>query len=408
MYVLKAIKKHHWRCTDPDKPTTFCSYYIKTACLWVCETEPHNVNVMELCRKVLAWLIFWYRTNTLPHYFIPNQNLIGHLSKVMCKEVYDWLVYMRSDLWYMYVALMKIRGAKDNIVNALRHPINRRELLKKLVVNELTVQELGYAQRVLQPAQEDCEKRKIILCLGLYDQIDITLANYLELVLSGIPDPDANKFSIALQFGEAVILPVIDNMSQIVTAKCGQKRKLSRHIQMFTTVLRRRLGDYYLLNSAVAALEQRKAYMAKAVKYYTLGKELVHTDGWSDKGLGGVILLARLYYLNMQWDLLASILTKFEGTVKTVTNVVNFSPFLIINHPLNPLYMFNSDSELVTAIRLAKGNILIHRISLGYYMLCRSALRQGDKAKVEEVLKELVAHVCFDNFTETLISIIQM
>ena len=37
MYALKAIKKKHFPEDDPDKPTTFCSYYIKTACLWVNE-----------------------------------------------------------------------------------------------------------------------------------------------------------------------------------------------------------------------------------------------------------------------------------------------------------------------------------------------------------------------------------
>ena len=133
MYVLKAIKKHQWGCTDPDKPTTFCSYFIKTACLWVCETEPHNANVMELCRKVLAWLIFWYRTNTLPHYFIPNQNLIGHLSKDMCKEVYDWLLYTRSDLWYIVLSTDIVLGITNDMGIVLTgRPISTRNLVKTL------------------------------------------------------------------------------------------------------------------------------------------------------------------------------------------------------------------------------------------------------------------------------------
>ena len=98
MYLLKAVKNKRWTKQDPEKPTTFCSYYIKTACLWVCEeTDQSNTAIMDLCRLVIDWLVTCYSTQRMPHYFIRGQNLIGHLSQDMCKKVHDWLVCVRGE-----------------------------------------------------------------------------------------------------------------------------------------------------------------------------------------------------------------------------------------------------------------------------------------------------------------------
>ena len=102
MYLLKAIKKRYWKGHDTElrhSPTLFCSYYIKTACLWVWEMTPEDVNTLCLCRAVLDWLISCYHDNKLPHYFIPEQNLLDHITKDQCKEVSDWLVQIRSNLY---------------------------------------------------------------------------------------------------------------------------------------------------------------------------------------------------------------------------------------------------------------------------------------------------------------------
>ncbi|XP_071963945.1 cyclic GMP-AMP synthase-like receptor 2 [Antedon mediterranea] len=87
MIALKALKNKHFVPSDPDKPTSFCSYFIKTACLWMCETFPNNdYSLMDLIRKILDWLIDCYQQKKLPHYFIPRQNLIGHHSRELCEE----------------------------------------------------------------------------------------------------------------------------------------------------------------------------------------------------------------------------------------------------------------------------------------------------------------------------------
>ena len=105
MYLLKAVKKKHWNKDDPNKYTTFCSYYIKTACLWVCEeTDQSNTAIMDLCRRVIDWLVTCYRTHTLPHYFIRGQNLIGQLSQALCKCVVMWLEWVKEELCFCYTA----------------------------------------------------------------------------------------------------------------------------------------------------------------------------------------------------------------------------------------------------------------------------------------------------------------
>ena len=425
MYVFKTIKKYHWRCTDPDKPTTFCSYYIKTACLWVCETEPHNVNVMELCRKVLAWLIFCYRTNTLPHYFIPNQNLIGHLSNDMCKEVYDWLLYIRSDLWYIVLLMVLSSDITPGITNAVGialtgRPISTRDLVITFCLHKQTQQTLEQLEQRLEP-------------LSKFHKLIATHKNggtvFEVLHMFNMFDSPSEIFVLCpnfkLFFGESVYQHVIENIADLVTGEGRRMYEITKSlIKMFTTFQYRLLGDYYLHISVDASLDEKGKYIDKAVKYYTLGKEVVHTDGWSDKGLGGDILLARLYYMNCQWDLLDSILYVFLENPNSVISgfdLVNFSPYVIYpvqyEHLSGSIAVWQTDRELFNGLKKKShtGQLTrIHPVSLGYYMVCRSAHRQGDKAKVEWALDKLVrlslqisaSYLCDDNFTWELILII--
>ena len=396
IYVLKAIKKHHWRCNDSDKTTTFCSYYIKTACLWVCETEPHNVNVMELCRKVLAWLIFWYRTNTLPHYFIPNQNLIGHLSKDMCKEVYDWLLYIRSDLWYIVIfsdIVPEITNVMGNVLTG--RTISTRDLVITLCLHKQTQQILEQIEQRLEPLSKF---QKLIAT----HQCACTAFEFFFIFNMFSPSGIFVLYpNFKLFFGESVYLPVIENIADLVTGEGRRMYDTKSIIKMFTTFQYRHLGDYYLYMSVDASLDEKGKYIDKAVKYYTMGKQLVHTDGWGDKGLGGDILLARLYYLNCQWDLLKSILNVFLKNANSVSydfDLVNFSPYIVYpfqyEEITGSMAVWQIDRELFNALKMRPHAVqltYIHSVSLGYYMVCRSAHREEDKAKIEWALGKLVS-----------------
>ena len=108
IYLLRAIKKSHWIPNISDE-TIFCSYFIKTSCMWVCEqADLSNTNIMVLCRMAIDWLSSSYHRNNLPHYFIPEQNLIGHLDRDQCKKVHRWLEEIRGDIWWHTIANMRM------------------------------------------------------------------------------------------------------------------------------------------------------------------------------------------------------------------------------------------------------------------------------------------------------------
>ena len=65
MYLLKAFKNKYWYddeivCSEDKEPSIFCSYFFKTACLWVFErTRLDESDAISFCRKVFDWLISW-------------------------------------------------------------------------------------------------------------------------------------------------------------------------------------------------------------------------------------------------------------------------------------------------------------------------------------------------------------
>ena len=81
----------------------------RTACLWICVCTSDRDSV-GTCRVVIDWLISCYGNRVLPHYFIPEQNLIGHLSESMCKKVHDWLVCVRDDLYSIILSSVNTDG----------------------------------------------------------------------------------------------------------------------------------------------------------------------------------------------------------------------------------------------------------------------------------------------------------
>ena len=102
MYLLKAIKLKHWGITkQPGDPSIFTSYSIKTACLWIFEETPQNSeDILGLVEKVIDWLITSYRRKKMPHYFLPEVNLIARLEedKRHFEQAVDWLEDIKLNL----------------------------------------------------------------------------------------------------------------------------------------------------------------------------------------------------------------------------------------------------------------------------------------------------------------------
>ena len=153
---------------------------------------------------------------------------------------------------------------------------------------------------------------------------------------------------------------MIENIADLVSGEGRKRSDKKAHIKMLTTIIYWYLGDYYFHMSVdSSSLDEKGKYIDKAVKYYTLGSELVHIDGWSDKRLGGDILLARLYYLNCQWDLLDSILNMFLENANTAMSgfeMEKFSHYIIYPLQREPLSsgiaVWQTDRELFNALKM--------------------------------------------------------
>ena len=114
MCVLKAIKNTHKFGEPGDDHVAFCSYYIKTACLWVGEqVEEPRMRLQELLKEVLDFLIATYALGEMPHYFIRRQNLIRHLRKEACDRMARTLDFMYTYAWDFILMSMR----KDSLLS---------------------------------------------------------------------------------------------------------------------------------------------------------------------------------------------------------------------------------------------------------------------------------------------------
>ena len=124
MYLLKAFKKKYWyddTIVCSDEPSIFCSYFFKTACLWVFEsTQQDESDAISLCRQVFDWLISCYKNGFLPHYFIPQQNLIGHIlgEKGRLESLKLWLQMLKFNIWIIVIPSIQIDATLKSVMKS--------------------------------------------------------------------------------------------------------------------------------------------------------------------------------------------------------------------------------------------------------------------------------------------------
>ena len=121
---------------------------------------------------------------------------------------------------------------------------------------------------------------------------------------------------------------------------------------------------------------------------------MVHPDGWSDKGLGGYILLAKQYYLNGQWNQLEEIVQSLANLLAETTESredMHGQSGVPING-LSELSMLPWKFEK-NIYRMIRNSVDIyvdfHPVPLGYYILASLALRRGDCGQHEECTCEM-------------------
>ena len=110
---------------------------------------------------------------------------------------------------------------------------------------------------------------------------------------------------------------------------------------------------------------------------------MVHPDGWSDKGLGGYVRLATLYYLSGQWSQLEATRKELEPLLeetKESVEALNAQSLTVLYTPIPlSLYPWKADTDMYSLISTWDDlDVYLHPVALGYYILARFALRQGD------------------------------
>ena len=167
MLILKSVKKTHWRGFEDSTQKAFCSYYIKTACLWVCEERAvEDFTVMDLCREVIDWITRAYQRKTMPHYFIPGQNLINHIPIMqhwfVCRKLSimkDLLAWMVMSSFAMYFD-RRVEDVFNNDICASLHlpDISPEFTYKDLFVYLSATDDKDKAMTVLEKAAHKLSK----------------------------------------------------------------------------------------------------------------------------------------------------------------------------------------------------------------------------------------------------------
>ncbi|XP_033100616.1 uncharacterized protein LOC117104067 [Anneissia japonica] len=397
MVVLKDIKNRYIKYDKRIKHTPFCSYFIKTACFWTCERFSHKDHrTMDLIRKVLSWLVDCYQRRVLPHYFIPEQNLIGHLSREDCDGVISTLSKIDRDLWKMVMSSFMFKGFSMNvdIINSLcdnlgidgikgetdcatleqcllKHPRARDEIVKtisKLLPNSFAFELVKYLT-ISESTSEKPHKSLILLLIEKLDQ------GCLSLDILKIP--------------ETFILPIVEKIEDIVPMGYGKT---------FNTYLYRSLGTMYA--HLVMYLERRGVcipdlYQDKVLHYYSLGNTMYFpNEELSDQGIGTLVLVLKYYYLKRDFRSAKGLLNKYEPSLCVVKKHTSFMCRLsnIIIQFENKMYFAfgawavdQNVHQLVIELR----KLYIHPVALAFYIQARVSLEDGDAETVSRAVKSM-------------------
>ncbi|KAK3587380.1 hypothetical protein CHS0354_028753 [Potamilus streckersoni] len=80
------------------EPKCLTSYMMKNILLWVIETVPLDTwrfdNILQCVLALVDKLAQCLQTRTIPNYFVPKRNMIGHIKHNIVKEVYKkvWII----------------------------------------------------------------------------------------------------------------------------------------------------------------------------------------------------------------------------------------------------------------------------------------------------------------------------
>ena len=403
MFALKAIKQKHWVANESWSRNPFVSYFLKTTCLWLCEElDCTEMKITELIGLVIDKLKNYYSDHYLPHYFIPEQNLIGNLDSDICKHVVNWLDEVKKDFFVKCLSSIEIDGQLEGVFDGImvendisclqindRGEYDFAALFTFFNENENAKNVLLFLNDQIKPGGR-CYIFDYRLKLGEYstfsdDSISFGLMKYKEYeaddVIFAIPDD--------------ILLEIIEDIESIV---------FEPYVAMYKQSLYRYLGRLYSDVSSYLFERNKdlslKSYQ-KAVKYYQVGKVMTHHNGWSDEGFVGMVNLIMCYYLNQEWLTLAEVLEEFKPLLDKALVDADWRngfadiPVFKINH-LNPIPWQKGDNQIYSKLvsRVCKYYsylILLDPTLFTLYVIARNSIRQGQYDNAKEAFHRIKA-----------------
>ncbi|XP_071946914.1 uncharacterized protein [Antedon mediterranea] len=383
MFALKAIKKKH-KLYEPQTPKPFCSYFIKTACLWMCETISSD-NTMDLIRRGLDWLISCYQKRYLPHYFIPQQNLIGHLSVECCDDVSGKLKETKDNLWVLVIS---------SIVDG---EVPFRTIIKNDICDKLNVADVNTSDDYSRFEDDLLKHTMTTSCLEDFIKklknklkpvtLKLLFLNWMSKdiwpISTKIFPLITSNFNISeiIRNAESMLLPIIRNIKSIV---------MKGYDKAFETRLYQFLGD--LILSVMVCLRNRcsiedlTTYERKALYYYNLGGEIVYPDGNHDNCLGKHALSVKFHYLMGNDKALLRAIADFQTALPE--DEQPFIPYVEISRDENKDLIHRSwkiDDVFRYAIE-GHGDVRFSLDIVVYYIMARVTLKYGNIHRATRIL----------------------
>ena len=431
MYLFKAMKRYKPIVNPiPDGPTIFCSYFFKTALFWVMETRPNDhVDTIQLCGDVYEWLIEKFENASMPHYFIRTQNLIGHLSceRKGLEAVLTWLHNIKNNLISWTISSLELDETSHKVITDIAKDLKFPMLFSDphqalLAIGEchLTPKDL----KLLQKAKTELSTTSVAYQTKLrhdfvnrsaemFHPINAALNQIYKAVLVAckkyIPKfpqmPHYIPYNHEIKGFEESIRSIRWYYWYPLKLYCLFKEPVGPWLENYVPSI---IADTNLwIGNDLEQLYKRQVYhiagetlfllytklpriMAKsrqkarklAAEHYTYGGEMIYPDGWSDKGLGYLTMLAKLYYFSHQWNKLKTIMDQLAPLLDEA---------MVTEDRMKSLLYTIVDATTDDVLKLGEGRVplydtgamIYHPVLVGYRILEMFShhLRDAETAK---------------------------
>ena len=390
-YVITLLAKSGWSFPCSPQPRAFLADYFLNACMWVFENTPsQGTNVMNLCRKVIDWLLSCYEKTFMPHYMIRDHNLIGQFPRCQLEQVINWLTMIRRDLSVLALIALKLDSEPELGHMWLERAPNFVYDSEQIHIRRQRGQILQAISTELSTIQPSVDKALVTLVkhLAIHPVLShahpmhfSSLIKALEIDLSA-KTPEFNKQINDLVEKFTMVLSHLLN-------ECGKTGKVAENVIHLIG------GEiYYSIWTRISKMlnvESEKVGELAEKHYLQVGTMYLPGE-WSDKGVLRDISLAKHYFesghiekLQKQLNQIQPVLRRALEVPETLDTLMDIPVNRDLHRALEERGFIRQKSELDTSAPLC------HPVCVGLYLTEQLALREKDVGISEEAGNNLTA-----------------